>query len=168
MYQESDEALETVGYVLQDLNGDGVPELLIGMMDGGDKDLTGTVYSGYSLKDDEPVCFLEGWARNTYRWLGGGRFYNFGSSGAMYSMFGVFTLSEDGTELDCEDLYFTGEGKNETLDFFHNTTGVWDEAEAELLDMSDEEFWALREKTESGAQHLDLTPFSEYEPTAEN
>jgi len=30
---------------------------------------------GYSRKDGEPVCFLEGWARNVYEWLGGGRFF---------------------------------------------------------------------------------------------
>lgn len=166
MWLDRDELLGSVGYVIADLSGDGVPELLIGMLpdETAEVETKCVVFGGYTCSGGEPAAFLEGWARNSYQWLGGGRFYNFGSAGAVYSAFGAFRLSEDATELICEDFYFTHE-KDESfqeIGLYHNTTGAWDREASEELDMTDEAFWQIMDAYESECLPLELTPFSDY------
>ncbi|MBR5382155.1 MAG: hypothetical protein IK136_05985, partial [Oscillospiraceae bacterium] len=155
-----------VGHVMQDLSGDGVPELLVGTVPDEEAEVVekGVVFGGYACRDGEVVMFLDGWARNSYEWLGGGRFLNFGSGGAMNSGFGTFGLTKDGTELVCEDFYFT-DAKNGTdweIGYYHNTTGAWDKAVSEELDVTDDDFWAVMEDMIGGYDQLPMTPFSRY------
>lgn len=169
MYLERTERLQYVGYTFDDISGDGIPELLIGAMSSDDSDGLESVdiYAGYTYKDGEPTCFLDGWARNRYLWLGEGRFYNFGSGGAAYSAFGTFRISTDGTELQCEEFYFT-EPKGEDysdVGYYHNTTGIWDKSAAELLDITPETFWALADRYEAESLAPKLTRFDDYEYT---
>lgn len=99
--------------------------------------------------------------------LGDGRFYNFGSSGAAYSAFGTFHVSSDGTELLCEDFYFTepkGEDYSE-VGYYHNTTGVWDKNAAEERAITPEAFWMLSDRYEAESLVPELTPFADYEYT---
>ena len=95
-YQDAD----GVGYAMEDLNADGVPELILGPADGS------SIYALYTGNGSEPVLLLEGWARNYWQYLGGGRFYVSGSGGVAYNMVGTFALSGVGGELVCEDFYF--------------------------------------------------------------
>lgn len=160
MWGEPETRLAQTGYALADLSGDGVPELLIGDVADG----ANLLYSGYACKDGALVCFLEGWARNRYQWLGDGRFYNAGSGGAAYSAFGTFRLAPDGTELVCEDFYFTDDKPDggTGVTSYHNTTGAWDSASSDSTGLSDEQFWALSDEYEAQCLHMELTPFSEY------
>lgn len=163
------ELLQYLGYAYEDLNGDGIPELLIGTIpdDTAAQPQEQFFFGGYTCKDGELVWFLEGWARNVYEWLGDGRFYNFGSGGAAYSAFGTFRLSEDGTALECEDWYFT-DLKNENdadVTYYHNATGVWDKAQAEEIDMTSDAFWALSNEYAAASRTLKLTPIAGYEYT---
>ena len=167
MYYEKEEALEKIGYSIRDISGDDVPELLIGWID--EQDDTGSygniIYTVYSIVDGQPTCVLEGWARNAYYWLGEGRFLNVGSGGAAYSIFGTYHLAEDGSELICEDYYFTHEKDEnfEKIGAFHNNTGEWGIEYAEELEISMEEFWNIEQELEAGVQMMKLTPFSEFE-----
>jgi hypothetical protein len=158
-----DELLADVGYTICDISGDGVPELLIGTLPGDAED-AGLLYGGYTVKDGQVVAFLEGWARNRYQMLDDGCFYNAGSGGAMYSMFGAWRIAPDGAGLICEDFYFTWEKDAGSPEpgFYHNTTGVWDKAAAEELDMDEDGFWQLMESYEERCVSLELTPFSDY------
>lgn len=160
----TDALLAAVGYRIEDLSGDGVPELLVGMVPGDspqpwEKDV---VLGGFTYKDGEIVTFLDGWARNSYQWLGGGRFYNMGSNGAASSVFGEFVLSPDGTSLSCEDFYFTDLKSTDEADivYYHNTTGVWDTDASEELAVSDDDFLTIMQSYEARTQRLELTPFS--------
>ena len=164
---ERDTLLAGVGYSIRDLSGDGIPELMIGTVagetspDGSD---IGVILNGYTCKEHSPVVFLTGWGRNRYSWLGENRFFNTGSSGAMYSIFASYHLSKDGTELVCEDYYFTHE-KDETFQeiaIFHNQTGAWDVDVSEELSISDEEFWKLMNDYEAQCVPMELTPFADY------
>jgi hypothetical protein len=163
------ELLQYLGYTFEDLSGDGLPELLIGVIPDENAEIPQQQYilGGYSCKDGEPVCFLEGWARNFYGWLGDGRFYNFGSGGFAYSGFGTFRISEDGTELQCENWYFSDlKNENDTdVTYYHNTTGVWEKAAAEETDMDSDAFWALSDQYAAECKTLALTPFADYEYT---
>ena len=142
-----------VGYAIEDLNADGVPELILGPADGS------SIYALYTGSGSEPVLLLEGWARNYWQYLGGGRFYVSGSGGVAYNMVGTFVLPRDGRELVCEDFYFTYELDESFEEFgvFHNTEGLWDTSVSELLDMTYDDLWALDEEWSAQAQPLDLT-----------
>lgn len=142
-----------VGYAIEDLNADGVPELILGPADGN------SIYALYTGSGSEPVLLLEGWYRNCWKYLGGGRFYVSGSGGVTYNMVGTFVLPRDGQELACEDFYFTYELDESFEEFgvFHNTEGLWDTSVSEQLDMTYDDLWALDEEWSAQAQPLDLT-----------
>ena len=142
-----------VGYAIEDLNADGVPELILGPADGS------SIYALYTGSGSEPVLLLEGWARNYWQYLGGSRFYVSGSGGVTYNMVGTFVLPRDGRELVCEDFYFTYELDESFEEFgvFHNTEGLWDTSVSELTDMTYDDLWALDEEWSAQAQPLDLT-----------
>jgi len=158
--------LQYLGYAFEDVSGDGIPELLIGTIPNKDAEIPEVqlLFGGYACKDGEPVCFLDGRARNVYEWLGDGRFFNYGSGGYAYSGFGTFRLSEDGTELQCEEWYFSDSkgADNSEIGYYHNKTGAWDKNAAEELDIDSDAFWALSNKYDAEIKTLDLTPFAEY------
>ena len=164
-WMEPEQLSRSVGYAVMDLNGDGISELLIGTIpqENAAVEEKGVIFSGYSCKDGKAVCFLDGWARSSYRWMGGGNFYYFGSGGAMYSIFAAYKLAPDGTDLAAIDYYFTYQ-KDESfqeIGFYHNTTGEWDQEVSEELDISEEEFWELMNSYEKQCVQPELTPFSE-------
>ena len=163
-YGEPGEHLYDVGYCIEDLSGDGVPELLIGMIPVEEYEIPikPTLFAGYTLANGEAVRFLEGMGRSSYQWLGGGRFYHFGSGGAAYSAFGTYHLSPDGSELLCEEFYFTHE-TDETfteIAVYHNTSGEWDVEKSEKTDMTPDAFWKRSEELDAQSTALVLTPFA--------
>ncbi len=162
MWQSGPEALASVGYRVEDWSGDGVPELILAST-GEDR----TIYALYALTGDAPSLLFESWSRNAYRWLGEGRFFYYGSGGAAYSAFGTYALSESAEALNCEDFYFTDVAADdpEKILYYHNQSGVWDPAEAELLEIGDDAFWALIETMDTGAEELYPLAFSAYWPT---
>lgn len=161
------EPMEGIGYSTLDISGDGTPELLIGAVAGesGDGCYGNEIYAVYTCSSGTPTLSFEGWYRNRYRYTGNGSFFYQGSGGAMYSMFGSFILTVDGTGLSCNDYYFTFE-KDESfteIGFFHNTTGEWDTAVSEELSITDEQFWQKEAEYESLVQNIALTAFSAYD-----
>ncbi len=147
MYRDKNDLLNNLGYVIMDINGDGVSELLIGEDMSSDYENPtdeSYIYSGYTYKDGEIVCFLEGWARSSYRWMGDGNFFYFGSSSAMCSMFGQCHLDADSSDLEWDDFYYsdvTDDGRG--VGFYHNTSGIVDASASEELDVLEEDFWNL-------------------------
>lgn len=140
-----EEILDMVGYHIEDLTGDGIPELMIGCMD---NETDGReIFAIYTYKDGAPVFVAEGWARNYMQWLGENRFYTYGSGGASYSMWGTYQLTADGTELACEDYYFTHEynGDYEDIRVYHNTSGEWDVEKSKEEDYDVDEVWRKME-----------------------
>ncbi len=160
------ELLEYLGYTFEDLSGDGIPELLIGTIprDNAEEAEVQLLLSGYTCKNGEPVCFLEGWSRNVYEWLGNERFFNYASGGWAYSGFGPFHLSKDGTELQCEEWYFSDmkDENDSEVAYFHNSTGEVDKTAAEELDIDSDAYWALSKKYGDARKTLALTPFADY------
>ncbi|MCR5509770.1 MAG: YARHG domain-containing protein [Lachnospiraceae bacterium] len=144
MYPEDDILPEVIGYIYMDINGDDIPELLIGENDGYEYDDTqyvSYIYSGFTIIDDEPVLFLEGWARNRYHWMGDGYFFNTGSGGAMNTIFGQGHLPTGGDSIEWDDFYFSEEDMAiGGMAFFHNNTGSCDPGESERLNMSEHKF----------------------------
>ena len=144
-----DNAVYEMGYLIEDLSGDDIPELAVGVLDG----MTNALYT---LVDGKPELVFEGWYRSSYVYMGDGHFYYYGANSAAENGKGVFYLTKDGTELECESFLFTGLNRDGDLDVYYNETGSWDPAESEKSDMTAEDFWAL----DPAGEPLPLTPFS--------
>ena len=150
-----------VGYAVEDLTGDGVPELVLGSLE------DDTLYAVYTGNQGEPVLMLEGYCRHPCRYLGRGRFFCSGSASAFNSILSAYVLSKDGLELICEDFYFTDESAGDGMDvaFFHNTTGVMDPAVSDQLDIDYDQFFTIEDSWMEQVQAIALTPFAVTYPT---
>ena len=143
-----DAAPDEMGYLIEDLSGDGVPELVIG-------ELSGPVNALYTLVGGTPYLVFEGWYRNMFLSMGSGYFYNYASNGASSTGSGIFRLTKDGTKLTCESFLFTApDGKNSTA-VYSNATGSWDPAASKKTKMTEDDFYAL----DAPGETLPLIPF---------
>lgn len=145
-----DRAEYEMGCLVEDLSGDGIPELAVGQ-------LSGPINALYTLADGQPRLVFEGWCRSSFIYMGDGHFYYYGSNSAAETGQGVFYLTKNGTALECESFLFTALGSNGDLDVYCNETGSWDPEESEKSDMTAEDFWAL----DPAGEVLPLVPFSE-------
>lgn len=157
-----EDALSTIGYKVEDISGDGIPEMMLGYVpDGKDGKGTGSmVVSLFTQLNGEPKLVLEGYYKNRYDWMGDGKFYYFGSGGAIYAMFGTYKL--EGTELKCEDYYFTykkGESFEE-IGHYHNTSGEWDVSVSEEIPEND--FWGMESELAQDVKDIEWNTFTGY------
>ncbi len=163
-YLNQAELLDQVGYAVQDLSGDGVPELIIGEItrpDMPDSD-SNLIYALYTLDaDDQARVVFEGWYRNAYRYAGDGRFMYLGAGGAASSMFGMCGLTQDGKKLIWSDYYFTipREGDYEIIDYYYNTSGKSETQGSQRLDISEDAFWQISDRLQDEAILIELAPF---------
>ena len=144
--------LEALGYAVEDLSGDGVPELVIGLL----PDYGFSQYAVYTLVDGRPQAVFED-EEDSLHYLGNGSFEYTASLPTGMGLGTVF-LSPDGAQLLWEDFYFTlddifGGG---AVKIYHNTTGSLDPAESELTDWTMEYFYAWEPEYEE----LPMIPFS--------
>lgn len=142
-------AVHEMGYLIEDLSGDDIPELAVG-------ECYGMTNALYTLVDGKPELVFEGWYRNSYVYMGDGRFYYYGANSAAENGQGVFYLTKDGTRLECESFLFTSLNSSGDLDVYYNENGNWNPAKSEKSDMTAEDFWAL----DPAGDPLPLTPFS--------
>ena len=143
------DAVYQMGYLIEDLSGDGIPELAVGQLDG-------PINALYTLADGKPQLVFEGWYRNMYVYMGDGHFYNYGSGSAVESGQGIFYLSKDARELKCESFLFTSRDKNGDICVYSNENGSWEPERSEKSEMSLEDFWDL----DPAGAPMPLIPFS--------
>ena len=151
-YNDSEQLLTQIGYCIQDVSGDGIPELLIGDDESYEDGVAPTsyIYGLYSYADGTISTTLEGWARNRYRYVNGDQFVNIGSGGAMYSSYGLLHLTEDGTSYIWDDYYFTYDKEDGDIGYYYNTTGEWDPKKAEEVDLTPMGFLVIQENHDFG------------------
>ena len=165
MYPGEEDLLDDVGYVMEDVSGDGIPELMIGYNEPFDAEgiERSFVLGVYTLSDGEPCTVISGWARNRYWPLPDGHLYNSGSSGASNTAFGENHLSKDGTEVIWDDFYFSEENASGGLVFFHNTSGIWDRSGSERMDIPERKFGSIMDGDEEQCILFPWTPMRDYE-----
>ena len=109
MYDEAPDPLQTIGCAFLDLDGDAVPELLIGGTEAlGERFL----FDVWTLENDAPVLALRGWERNRMYLRSdesGITFYNEGSNSAFESIFRLGRLVEGSMEWTYTLLCITDE-----------------------------------------------------------
>lgn len=159
-----EDAPAKIGYAIKDFSGDGVPELLIGLIEEMQPVCTGSlIYLAYTLVDGQPHLAFEGWCRNSYQYLGEGRFFNEGSAGAASNCYGTFRFLPDGTGLSCEEFYFSEwkDGSEDETAFWYNTSGEWDCSVSEEMDMTSDDFCKLAdEKRPEVFCSIEMIPFA--------
>lgn len=142
-------AVHELGYLIEDLSGDGVPELVVGK-------LNGEINALYTLQEGVPQFVFKGLTRSSYSYLGDGRFYYNGAGGAAATAQGVFRLAANGMALECDSFHFTALNSDGGIDVYYNETGSWDPAESQKTAMSAEDFLAYN----PAVKLLPLTPFA--------
>ena len=137
------ERFAAISYALQDLNGDGVQEMIVldphWTLPGNSR-----ILAIYTLLNNTPTLMAEGWSRSRLYLLQDGTFYKEGSSGAAFSCYETLILQ--GTALSYTGLWFTYP-KGETQiqgGYYYNTTGEYSvEASTEI---TSEEYTLQQEK----------------------
>ena len=121
----AEEALWNVGYVLRDISGDSIPELIFAQVEHNEvmNCFGKRILAVFTCIGSNPSLVLEGWGRNCYYLLPDGSILNQGSSGAAYSCLGLFRLN--GIELECLDFFFTDDEDGQIVTY-HNQEGIWD------------------------------------------
>ncbi len=157
------EALESIGYVTEDINSDGVPELFIVAVDENEADTcVGTrIVAAYTYSNDSTKLLFEGMARDRYYLLDDKLIYNEGSSGAAYSIFATYTMPKNATDIEVKDFYFTApiDDSYDELGLYYNTTGEMDALVSTEFDGTADDFWQLQTDLASKIKSYELTPF---------
>ena len=119
IYQHQD--YETLGYLIEDLDGDGVNELIFGAnTDGWDNgSWDGVIYDIYTIANGEVVHVLDGWERNRYYLCENGCIANESSSSAFESRYSYYTYS--GTELTMVESVLYYSSQDEEHPWFYST-----------------------------------------------
>lgn len=84
----TDPSYEIMGYLIEDIDADGVKELLFGV--NSDTDWDSIIYDVYTIKDGEMVHTVKGWERNRYYLCEDGMLANEGSSSAFLSIYAYY------------------------------------------------------------------------------
>ena len=142
--QEVEERIKRIGYTLEDLSGDGKPELIISTEDdatGGTEDdnIYTTVLAIYGMTSNGPVLICQGHARGRVVVLNDNRIYMEGSNGAAYYVCGTYRFNEEGTDKFVEKYIYT-DSSGDTLKVYENTTGKDTFDNSELVDYSYDDF----------------------------
>ena len=115
----------------------------------------------YTVKNEKPAFVFESMTRSAYFLMNDGNLFYQGSAGAMYSIFGSYALTEK-AELVCNDYWFTYE-KDKTsyeIGYYHNTTGEFDKAVSEELNVTEDEFFNKQSALIAEKTTIKLTPFA--------
>lgn len=161
---EHGEGLNRIGYIIEDISGDGIPELIIGEINHASQNRDSRILLLYTSVNDEAHHILSGWARSRYFLLDDGMLYHAGSSGAQYSTRSISQLSEDGTTIKTLEEYstFIDEGGATRFGNFYKIYDKNGHYTIEELKETKNERWQRMNDYHSRAVNLDLIPMSEY------
>lgn len=155
------ENLNSIGYAKIDIDNNGVEELIIAD--------AGRILATYTVSNDKPVLVFEGWNRNRYYILDNGTIFNSGSGGAAYGVFGYYRVSENGTELEPIDIYFSDYCDDEMTQicWYHKIADNYSKKDNECLgpenkDAFDAIYFSSGEHDDSKEIHFDFISFAEY------
>ena len=158
--------LKDIGYTIEDITGDDIPELIFGKVEKYDgENSTGKhVRAVYSIVKGEPKLIFQSKDGNSYSNIGDGKFAYSGNSGK-YQTFGVCGLTESGNKRKWDNFYFIKTkkvyGYYRTI-LFNNKTGKTDEKASKEKTIRDTEFTKVWKKVFDRVKPMKMTPLNLY------
>lgn len=141
-----------VGYSMEDLDGDGSSELLIGAVD------EPFIYAMYTVKDGQEIPLIDAGERNTYRISSDGVIINNGSNSAFQMAYFLYTFS-DGA-LHFQDGLVYDAGADEQNPWFYVKDTNFDSATYEPMETANAE--SITNDLDNNVRPIAYIPFSEY------
>ncbi len=117
----------SVGYRIEDIDGNGTEELIFGEIWGDDT----VIYDIYTVSEGELVHVLNGWDRNRYYLCENGMIANEGSGGAAHSNYAYFTF--DGASLHLAEAVIYDGDKDRENPWFYSEESQYDAEYAEPI-----------------------------------
>ncbi len=142
-YGQENKDAEKLEYLIKDISGDGVPELLVFNNNGYQEDHPySEILLVYTLKDGKAIPIINGWSRNSFGFSEDKKFVNLGSNGATESFTRSFKLSSDAISRQYYETYFTAPVNKDSdeIGYFYGKTDSQDPQQATRLPDNDEEF----------------------------
>lgn len=144
--------VEKVGYSLEDLDGDGTSELLIGAVG------ENYIYALYSVVDGEEVMVINASERSTYQICSDGVILNRGSNSA--ASYGYNLYSFAGGTLTFQDALVCDASLDEKNPWFYTRDEAWSAENLEALDTQSAE--AIETQLTGSLRPITYMPFANY------
>lgn len=161
-FNGAQKAGELIGYTMQDISGDGVPELILGYAEQkqGQGAYSSEIYAVYTLENGKPQLKFEAWFKDRLRLLKDNTLFMQGTSGAAESYTGRFALA--GTKKKCLDFFFTkpDEQNPGQIRVYHNQNGTSDPKQSEKSSVSLEELGDMG--SDFSFEPVEFLPFKNY------
>lgn len=160
------DALNMLGYTLQDINNDKVPELIFAILDN-EKQGKGyygkDIYAIYTFVDGKIKFVDEGWARSNIKLLANNMLLTRGNSSNVEYVLALEDLLPNGNKR-CIDMYFTRSKSNNEpdLDVYRNDVGRADAAVSQKTNMTADDFFDMGAEMAGDSVKLELLPLKEY------
>lgn len=160
------DALNMLGYTLQDINNDKVPELIFAILDN-EKQGKGyygkDIYAIYTFVDGKIKFVDEGWARSNIKLLANNMLLTRGNSSNTDYVLVLADLLPNGNKR-CVDMHFTRSKSNNEpgLDVYRNDVGRADVAVSQKTNMTADDFFDMGEEMAGDSVKLELLPLKEY------
>ena len=162
-------SMESDGYLLKDLNGDGNDELIIlprSCLEYRDAEERGILYAVYTMKDGKPIRVLYSWTRRRNYLCTDGEIYSEGSDGAAYFTACIYDI-RDGKAVVREGVQTT-DRMDENGEYLEGTVYLRMTESHDFYDgeeISEEQADADLERYQNMLLNddSDFVPFAEYE-----
>ena len=166
-HNDPGQGVSSVGYTLQDINNDKVPELIFAILDN-EKQGKGyygkDIYAIYTFVDGKIKFVDEGWARSNLQLLPNNMLLTRGNSSNTDYVLVLEDLLPNGNKR-CVDMYFTRSKKGNAgangLDVYRNDVGRDDVAVSQKTNMTADDFFDMGAEMAGDSVKLELLPLKE-------
>jgi len=167
-HNDPGQGVSSVGYTLQDINNDKVPELIFAILDN-EKQGKGyygkDIYAIYTFVDGKIKFVDEGWARSNIKLLANNMLLTRGNSSNTDYVLVLEDLLPNGNKR-CVDMYFirskNGNAAANGLDVYRNDVGRDDVAVSQKTNMTADDFFDMGAEMAGDSVKLELLPLKEY------
>ncbi len=155
-------AYDTLGYALKDISGDNVPELLIGDIPEGGRQI---LFAVYSLNGKTPKVLASGHYRNAYHLLRSGELFMTASASAASSIYATYKPDFHASKLDATEYRFSALDDSNQIKYYQNAYGKYDKATSQQI--APDDFEMMEEKLYKQITTVPLTSFTKYSAAQE-